>query len=213
MTILSKLSAKTTKGRKPITPAQYEAKREEIVAAANKLFIDKGYQGVSMRSLAQAIGMSPMSLYRYFDNKRAILVHIWAEIFAKLFIECRYASLLNDDPVNTLEVYGQVFVSYWLEHPEHYKMIYGIIDQPDSAESFFAQNALVLSELVFLQNLLEDAGVKPEKSELACQQYICILHGVSHSLVTIPELSWRDHETLVSGLVKGLISQHNKNQA
>ncbi len=209
MTGVSKSSLpKSIKGRKPISSAQYETRRDEIITAANKLFIDKGYLGVSMRSLAREINMSPMSLYRYFDNKRAILMHIWADVFERLFTQCRRASQPHDDPIQALEIYGQNFVQYWITHCEHYQMIYGVIDRPASSESFFAHSDIVSAELIFLQDLLEDAGIVTEQSELVCQQYICILHGVSHSLVTIPEFPWHNHEKLVSGLVRGLITQN-----
>jgi len=100
-----------------------------------------------------------------------------------------------------------VFVEYWLAHRDHYHMIYGEIDTPAKAERFFAESEMIRKEMNFIQGLLEQAGIAPAQGELARLQYLCILHGVSHSLVTIPELNWPSPDQLVAGLVRGLVTQ------
>ncbi len=201
--------AKNNKGRKPISPSQYEDKRREILEAARRLFVDKGYKGVSMRGLAREIDMSPMSLYRYFENKRAILVHIWAEVFEQLFTDCHKRARACDTPVNAIKAYGIYFITYWIDNPENYLMVYGEVDAPTKAEQFFAQSDLVSNELHYIQKTFEEAGVSPAKSELACQQFLCVLHGISHSVVTIPEINWDDPSHLISGLINGIIIQNS----
>lgn len=202
--------AQKTRGRKSITALQYKARQQEILRAANRLFAQKGYQGVSMRRLADEANMSPMSLYRYFANKRAILIHIWADVFQKVFAKCRQCIRPDMDPAAQLEAYGICFVMYWIDNPEHYLMIYGEIDTPGKAEGFFAQSELVRDELSFVQTLLERAGVSAQGVSTVCQQWLCVLHGVSHSLVTIPEMNWASPNVLVSGVIKGLIAQAKK---
>ena len=201
--------AKNNKGRKPISPSQYEDKRREILEAARRLFVDKGYKGVSMRGLAREIDMSPMSIYRYFENKRAILVHLWAEVFEQLFANCHKRAGACDKSVNAIQVYGICFITYWIDNPENYLMVYGEVDTPAKAEQFFAQSDLVSDELHYIQNTFEEAGVNPAKSELACQQFLCVLHGISLSIVTIPEINWDDPSVLISGLISGIIAQNS----
>ncbi len=198
---------KRSQGRQTLSVSQYEAKRAQILEAAKRLFIKHGYRGVAMRSLAREIGMSPMSLYRYFDNKRAILTHIWADVFKRVFTRCRAAITPEMRPLQGLQAYAAMFVEYWLAHRDHYHMIYGEIDTPAKAERFFAESEMVREEMNFIQALLEQAGIPAAQSELARLQYLCILHGVSHSMVTIPELNWPSPDQLVSGLVSGLVAQ------
>jgi AcrR family transcriptional regulator len=47
--------------------------RERILDAAAKLAAREGVDGLSMRRLAQALDVWPMALYRYFDDKDALL--------------------------------------------------------------------------------------------------------------------------------------------
>jgi len=43
--------------------------REDILAAARELFFDLGFQGATMRLVADRVGMSVGNLYKYFKNK------------------------------------------------------------------------------------------------------------------------------------------------
>ncbi|MEE2750966.1 MAG: helix-turn-helix domain-containing protein [Myxococcota bacterium] len=50
----------------------HSAHREELLGKAFVLFADKGYSALSMRQLAQGLGVSTGSLYHYFPSKDAI---------------------------------------------------------------------------------------------------------------------------------------------
>ncbi|NIH78486.1 TetR/AcrR family transcriptional regulator [Amycolatopsis viridis] len=51
----------------------------EIVAAATKLFSELGFQGTSVRAIAEAAGMQSGGLYSHFPSKEALLHHIVIE--------------------------------------------------------------------------------------------------------------------------------------
>lgn len=46
--------------------------KEKIVETALELFSLRGYDGVSVRDIARAVGIRESSLYNHFENKRAI---------------------------------------------------------------------------------------------------------------------------------------------
>lgn len=52
---------------------QAEAQRERILDAAQKCFIESGFHAASIASIAETAGMSAGLMYRYFDNKSAIV--------------------------------------------------------------------------------------------------------------------------------------------
>jgi TetR/AcrR family transcriptional repressor of mexJK operon len=49
-----------------------QGKRAAIVAAANTLFLDRGYGGVTMEAVAAAAGVSKMTVYGHFHDKAAL---------------------------------------------------------------------------------------------------------------------------------------------
>ena len=53
-----------------------EAQRERILCAAQKCFIEHGFHAASMANIAETAGMSAGLMYRYFENKNAIVLAI-----------------------------------------------------------------------------------------------------------------------------------------
>lgn len=53
-----------------------DAQRERILAAAQQCFIESGFHAASMASIAETAGMSAGLMYRYFENKNAIVLAI-----------------------------------------------------------------------------------------------------------------------------------------
>ena len=54
-------------------PAGYEAKRKQILAAATRVFAERGYEGSRVGDIAREAGIAYGLIYHYFDNKEAIL--------------------------------------------------------------------------------------------------------------------------------------------
>lgn len=55
-------------------------KRDEIVAAARRLFLADGYDATGMARVAAAAGVAPNTLYWYFDDKDDLLIAILDEL-------------------------------------------------------------------------------------------------------------------------------------
>jgi len=60
--------------------------RADVVAAAGRLFADRGYHGTSMRNLGRELGLLGSSLYAHVDSKQDLLVEV-VEDGARLFQE------------------------------------------------------------------------------------------------------------------------------
>src|SRR5690606_14944113 len=53
-----------------------EAQRSRILNAAQQCFIEHGFHAAGMALISAAAGMSPGLIYRYFENKNAIILAI-----------------------------------------------------------------------------------------------------------------------------------------
>lgn len=69
--------------------------RDDVVAAAGRMFAEKGYHGTSMRDLGTALGMLGSSLYSHVTSKEDLLVEV-VEKGARLF--ARSAEIAGDHP-------------------------------------------------------------------------------------------------------------------
>ncbi len=75
-----------------LSPANAEeSTRTRILRGALKLFATKGYDGTTTKDLAQAAHVAEGTLFRYFSNKKAILVEVatagWIDILTDLLTE------------------------------------------------------------------------------------------------------------------------------
>ncbi|MEX2122929.1 MAG: TetR/AcrR family transcriptional regulator [Woeseia sp.] len=56
--------------------ARTQAQKDRILAAARTCFVKSGFHAASMATIAETAGMSPGLIYRYFENKNAIILAI-----------------------------------------------------------------------------------------------------------------------------------------
>jgi len=66
--------------------------RQDVIAAAGRLFADKGYHGTSMRDLGRELGLLGSSLYAHVESKQDLLVEV-VEEGARLFHASAAAAL------------------------------------------------------------------------------------------------------------------------
>jgi AcrR family transcriptional regulator len=69
--------------------------RADVVAAAGKLFAERGYHGTSMRDLGRELGLLGSSLYAHVESKQDLLVEV-VEEGARLFQESADRAVLHE---------------------------------------------------------------------------------------------------------------------
>ena len=62
--------------RTPQGEARAESQRERILTAAQKCFVEQGFHAASMANISETAQMSAGLIYRYFENKDAIILAI-----------------------------------------------------------------------------------------------------------------------------------------
>ena len=67
----------------PLRPTP-ESRRQQILDAACDCVRQAGFHGASMADIAKAAGLSVGQIYRYFDNKEAIIADIVAQDLAEM---------------------------------------------------------------------------------------------------------------------------------
>ena len=58
--------------------------REEILSSAAELFIENGYYGLSMRQIAESVGVTKAALYYYFEDKESLFLAILETYLSKI---------------------------------------------------------------------------------------------------------------------------------
>ena len=100
-----------------------EETRDKILDAAREIFISEGYDGVSMRKVAEKIEYSPTAIYGYFKDKEDLFLQLCHEDFHRLaesFVQLAQIA----DPVERIRQIGRAYLDFGIKNPNHYRMMF-----------------------------------------------------------------------------------------
>jgi AcrR family transcriptional regulator len=116
--------------RAALTVEELGAFRGRAVTAATRLFAERGYRGVTLRSLAKELGVSPMTPYRYFENKEELFAMVRTEAFRRFADAQRDAVAGIEEPEDALRMLGRAYVSFALDEPDAYHIMFELLQAP-----------------------------------------------------------------------------------
>ena len=108
----------------PRVPQAYlEARRNEILEAASKCFLEKGFHNTTMQDIYKAANLSPGAVYNYFSSKEEIVVTAIKEF--NYWAMSSLDSLISENPDESFTK----IIQFWLS----------LLKQYDFSENFGVQ--------------------------------------------------------------------------
>jgi AcrR family transcriptional regulator len=98
--------------------------RTELCRVATERFARHGYEGVTMRQLAEALGCSPKTPYRYFKDKADILATVRAQAFSKFADALEKAANASTDPADRGRQISEAYLAFALKNPHAYRIMF-----------------------------------------------------------------------------------------
>ncbi|MBO9708348.1 MAG: TetR/AcrR family transcriptional regulator [Caulobacter sp.] len=153
--------------------------RRRLCAAAETLFAEHGPEAVTMRQLAQALGVSPMTPYRYFADKDAILAAVRAAAFDRFAEALEAAVAAPGDPVERSRHAGDAYVAFALREPQAYRLMFDL-NQPTEKDypELTAAAARARRTMTAHVEAMIQAGQIAGDPELIGHMFWSVLHGV-----------------------------------
>ena len=185
-----------------------EKLRRTILDAARELFVDEGYEKVSMRKIAQKIDYSPTTIYLYFRNKAELLDRVCEQTHISLLNTLE--SLFKDlsDPVETLRKCARAYAEFGLRYPEDYRLTFilrpqyqkglGLPEGSPPTKIFDYAHAAV--EECIRQKRFRQVDVRTTG-----QAVWSAVHGVTSLLITLPDFPWVDRDKLITQVIDTMI--------
>lgn len=186
--------------------------KKDILVAATDLFLNDGYEKVSMRKIAGKIGCSPTNLYNHFTNKEEILLFLLQDgysIFLTYLVEARH--LHKDEGVlMKLKAAMRAYLQFGLDNPGYYKLMFienmEHYDRIITGESDRMKGFNVLVELIHEAVSLK---VISNHNEMVVSQSVwAALHGLTSLFIMFPTFDWNDRDALIDfhidAFLKGL---------
>ncbi len=88
-----------------------EAKRRAILEGAKRVFLRHGFEGSSMDGVAQASGVSKMTVYRYFDGKEELFAGLIEDLCRRMFDDDPLAGMADLAPDEALGRFARGFAA------------------------------------------------------------------------------------------------------
>jgi AcrR family transcriptional regulator len=189
--------------------------RREILNSAREIFINDGYDGFSMRKLAEKIDYSPTTIYIYFKNKDDLLFAICEEFFAEFFAELNHIRSVSQDPIETLRQAVLYLIDFGLKNPNQYKVIFfSKSDIYGTREEFVEQESMARNTHLVFKEMIRDCIKAGRLRELDEDVIAPALATASHGLVTMilyrPDFFNKRSDVIARSLVDALLRGYQK---
>jgi AcrR family transcriptional regulator len=177
--------------------------RAVILDTAMRLFLDEGFEKVTIRRIADKIEYSPATIYLYFKDKNEILFALHADGFEK-FYRRQQTILSIKDPWKRLRKHGEVYLSFAMENPEYYDLMF-IMRGPVSELKAKKEWEIGMRSYEFLKENIKacmEAGYLPKADlDVAAFAIWSFTHGIA-SLV-IRERTVKFPAEMLPSLIRG----------
>jgi AcrR family transcriptional regulator len=175
------------------TEARTQAQRERILAAAHTCFVKYGFHAASMATIAQTAGMSPGLIYRYFENKNAIILAIIERQLADARSDI--ATLRSD--TDFVSLFCGLFVKWQSDHPELMSPALMLEMTAEASRDEEIGKALAASDKVtgsdfnaWLTQTARREGQEPAKEDVQARAFAlrCLIGGLAIRAIREPDV-------------------------
>jgi len=197
--------------------------RDKILDAARELFGQHGYDGVSMRQVAEKIEYSPTAIYVHFDDKEDLFHELCNEDFARLAAEFQNIPM-PEDSLERLKQIGRSYIEFGIRHPNHYRLMFmtphpaGELNEEDRQIKGNPEVAAYALLVVSVKQAVEEGRFRDEVSnhDLIAQTLWSAVHGVISLNIAKCNDGWVDWrplqervEVMLDAVLRGLVKEGN----
>jgi AcrR family transcriptional regulator len=149
---------------------------------------------VSIRSVAQRVGVTPPSIYLHFADKESLMDAVCARYFERLDVEMQRVAAERTSPVEVLRAQGLAYVRFAVDNPELYRLATmgewrsgSTVDVTLDSSAFKHMRATV-------QRLMDDGIHLLDDATNVALQLWSAAHGVAAMVIAKPHLPFGDAE-------------------
>jgi AcrR family transcriptional regulator len=209
--------APTKRTRRRASRGSGEQLHAEIIAATKELLAESASSdAVSIRSVADAVGVTSPSIYLHFADKEALIEAVVADVFAELDAAMVAAAGAVDKPLEKLCAFGLAYVQFAIEHPEHYRIAtMGQGGTAKGAEAGHLDHVLADSAFTHFMSTVADcmsAGIFAAGDPVPVTLELwAAAHGIASLMVAKPFLPWGDKMKTANDVLRAAALGHAVN--
>jgi AcrR family transcriptional regulator len=199
---------KATAPRRRSPRGQGEQLHAQILSAAAELLAESGREDdVSIRAVAERVGVTPPSIYIHFADKDALLDAVCVEAFSDMHEAMASAGKdARSDPVAALTAQGLAYIAFARSRPEHYRLMFmrrpgHELEMPSEAE---VSAVAGLSPVIDTVRTAQQRGLlAPDDDPIRVALTLwSAVHGIAALLIAKPHFPWGDTDELIGRVVE-----------
>lgn len=155
--------------------------KNALIAAGIDILAKDGSGALSLRSVAQKVGVSHAAPYAHFADKQALIAAISTEGYERLYEAIRaVAARYEPDPARQLVEAAWVYVKFALDDPEHFKVtLSGAVEKEKDYPAFVEVSKKSFALVVDIVQACQAKGVLPKGSpDLVAVGVWSLMHGL-----------------------------------
>ncbi|SPM31170.1 TetR family transcriptional regulator, partial [Mycobacterium terramassiliense] len=182
-----------------------ERLHDEILSAATELLLETGHaRSVSIRSVAQRVGVTPPSIYLHFADKDALLDAVCARYFEKLDPEMRRLAGEHTSPVEALRAQGLAYIRFAVATPALYRIATMGEWRSGSSVDTTLNGSAFKHIRATVQRLMDDGTYRPGDPTTVALELWSALHGVAAMLIAKPHLPFGEAEAFADRVLSSV---------
>jgi AcrR family transcriptional regulator len=185
-------------------------RRAEILEAAERIFVAEGYEGATIRKIADEVGVSSTALYMHFQDKGCILLEICERTLSLLLERNREIAAKPLDPVVRTRMMLEAYMRWGLEHPNAYQLVFSAPRPmsasiwPEDADDMGAQCYEIFSGVV--REIAACGRLRTGTADSAAQALWMSCHGMVALRAARPGFDWAPDDDLIQVTLDGLLN-------
>jgi AcrR family transcriptional regulator len=185
--------------------------RQEILDAARDILVREGYEGLSMRKVAEKIDYSPTTIYLHFKDRDDLVFCVCEELMAGLVRELHAVAERHSDPLVALQKGLRRYVEFGLQHPQHYLATFGLPHghDPEKDARYMEPGTMSMQAFGFLPRLVGECVQQKKLGKVDVHAASCALwagiHGMTSLLIVMPNFKWEEPDRVVDQLITMLV--------
>lgn len=151
-------------------------------------------RSVSIRSVAQRVGVTPPSIYLHFEDKDALMDAVCARYFQKLDREMQRLADTHTSAVELLRAQGLAYVRFATRTPELYRIATMAQWRSKSSIDVALDSSAFKHIRATVQRLMDDNVYRPDDATTVALEFWSAAHGVAAMVIAKPHLPFGDAE-------------------
>ena len=178
--------------------------RAEMLDAAREIFRRDGYDGFTMRKLAESMKYSPANIYLYFKDRDEIFDSLVDESFASLLQALPQPSGASDeDPVALLKRSLHIYVNFGLSHPNEYQ--FAFLLRPAGQARPHKRRAAYDSLVLKVRLCIAKKRFRTTDVELTAQALWAAAHGITSLMIQRPAFPWAGRDNVIRRVIDSAV--------